>query len=45
MMKVYAATHDAQKAIKLYRQNITEKGIKPMIETVNSYFKALSSRR
>lgn len=31
-------------AIKLYRENIIVKSIKPMIETTNSYFKALASR-
>lgn len=42
---MFIQTHDAEMAIKLYRENITEKGIKPMIETTNAYFKALSSRR
>ena len=31
--------------MKIYRENITARNIKPMIETVNSYLKALSSRR
>ena len=41
----FIQTHDAEKAINIYKQNITDKGIKPMIETVNAYFKALSCRR
>ena len=45
MLKVYSATHDAEKAIKLYRENITNRGIKPMVETINAYLKALSSRK
>ena len=52
MLKVYAAvnsfltqTHDAEKAIKLYKENITDKNIKPMIETTNAYLKALSTRK
>jgi hypothetical protein len=31
-------------AIKLYQQNIIAKNTKPMLETINSYFKALSTR-
>lgn len=38
-------THDAEKAIKIYKENITDKNIKPMVETVNAYLKALSGRR
>lgn len=31
-------------AVKLYQQQIIGKNVKPMLETINSYFKALSTR-
>lgn len=38
-------THDAERATKMFNENILQKGIKAMLETKNSYFKVLSGRK